>query len=372
MNFGFTEEQALLAAAVKKFLREHSPMGEVRRAAKSAQGFTDAVWQKLAELGWVGLLVPESEGGSGLSFVDAALLFEEIGRGLLPSPLLPTLLASAALVEHGSTAQKTRYLPSLARGELVAAPALLERAQRLDADGVQARALVDGQDHVLSGEKAFVPDAGSAALFVVAARAERGVGLFLVERAQQGVQAQSFPLIDTTKRMGTLVLNSVRVAPEAVLGAPEAGAAALSRLLDQGALLTAAEMIGAAQAALDMTVEYAKTRRQFGERIGKFQGVKHPLAEDHVELETARSLVYYAAWKLSAEPDQAARSVSMAKAYATDAFTRIALDAIQLHGAIGYTAEYDAQLYYKRAKWARPQFGDADHHYDRIAALAED
>jgi alkylation response protein AidB-like acyl-CoA dehydrogenase len=368
MNFGFTEEQELLRAEVQKFLAARAPMSEVRRAARSEHGYDEPTWRAMAELGWVGLLVPEAHGGAGLGWIEVIVLLEATGQALLPSPLLATVLASAALAEHGAEAQRARLLPGLARGERIGTVALLERGQHVGAAGVNTRAREDAGGYVLDGEKAFVADAGSAGLFVVAARAERGVGLFVVERDQPGVQARVAPLIDATKRMGTLVLTGVHVAPEAVLVAPgEAGAAALERLLDCGAVAVAAEMIGAAQAAHALTVEYARTRRQFGELIGKFQGVKHPLAEMYVELETARSLVYYAAWALSAARAEVPRTASMAKAYASDAFARIGVDAIQLHGAIGYTDEYDAQLYFKRSKWARPQFGDADHHYDRLA-----
>jgi alkylation response protein AidB-like acyl-CoA dehydrogenase len=370
MNFGFTEEQELLRGEVEKFVQAHSPMPEVRRAARSERGYDEPTWRRMAELGWLGLLVPEVHGGAGLSWVDVIVLLEATGRALLPSPLLSTVLASAALAQYGDEAQRARLLPPLARGETIATVALLERGQRLGADGVSLRAQREGDGYRLDGEKAFVADVGSAALFVVAARAEPGVGLWLVQRDQPGVTARSAALIDATKRMGTLVLSDVRVTADAVLVAPGAAAQpALGRLLDAGAIAVAAEMIGAAEAAHALTVEYAKTRRQFGQLIGRFQGVKHPLAEMYVELETARSLVYYAAWALSASPAEVARAASMAKAYASDAFARIGVDAIQLHGAIGYTDEYDAQLYLKRSKWARPQFGDADYHYDRVAAL---
>jgi alkylation response protein AidB-like acyl-CoA dehydrogenase len=383
MNFGFTEEQELLRSEVEKFVQAHSPMPEVRRAARSERGYDETTWRRMAELGWLGLLVPEAHGGAGLSWVDVIVLLEATGRALLPSPLLSTVLATAALAQYGDEPQRERLLPPLARGETIATVALLERGQRLGADGVSLRAQRDGDGYRLDGEKAFVADVGSAGLFVVAARAEPGVGLWLVQRDQPGVTARSAPLIDATKRMGTLMLSDVRVTADAVLVAPgSAGIDALERLLDAGAVAVAAEMIGAAEAAHALTVEYAKTRRQFGQLIGRFQGVKHPLAEMYVELETARSLVYYAAWALSAAPADSrnapalrggasfvARAASMAKAYASDAFARIGVDAIQLHGAIGYTDEYDAQLYLKRSKWARPQFGDADYHYDRVAAL---
>jgi alkylation response protein AidB-like acyl-CoA dehydrogenase len=369
MNFGFSEEQEMLSAQARKLVQGSSPLSEVRRVTRTPLGHDPAVWQQMAELGLVGLLVPERCGGAGLGWVDVVVLLEATGRGLLPSPLLSCLLASAALIEHGDEAQQSAWLPRIARGELIATVALLERDQRVGIEGVQARISGSGDQRTLDGEKAFVHDVGSAQLFVVAAREADGVGLYLVERGQAGVSAESHALIDATKRMGTLRLSGVRVAREAVLVAPPRGAGALARLLDAGAVAVAAEAVGAAQAVHELTVEYAKTRRQFGVAIGKFQGVKHPLAEMHVEIETAKSLVYYAGWALDSAPGELPRSAAMAKAYASDAFARVGVDAIQLHGAIGYTEEYDAQLYLKRSKWVRPQFGDADHHYERIAQL---
>jgi alkylation response protein AidB-like acyl-CoA dehydrogenase len=369
MNFGFTEEQERLSAQARKLVQDSSSPVEVRRVSRTELGYEPALWQQLAELGYLGLLVPERHGGAGLGWVDVAVLLEATGRGLLPSPLLSHLLASAAIAELGSPAQQDTWLPRIARGELIATVALLERDQLIGPDGVQLRATGSGDERVLDGEKTFVHDAGSAALFVVAARDERGVGLYLVERGQAGVEAQTHPLIDATKRMGSLRLAGVRVARDAVLAEPPRGEDALARLLDAGAVAVAAEAVGSAQAVHELTVEYAKTRRQFGAAIGKFQGVKHPLAEMHVEIETAKSLVYYAAWALDAAPSELPRAASMAKAYVSDAFARIGIDAIQLHGAIGYTEEYAAQLYLNRSKWVRPQFGDADHHYERVARL---
>jgi alkylation response protein AidB-like acyl-CoA dehydrogenase len=369
MNFGFTQEQEMLGTEARRLLQLESPMAEVRRVAGTPQGYDSGLWQQLAALGWLGLLVPQRCGGAGLGWVDVIVLLEVTGRGLLPSPLLSTMLASAAIVENGDAAQHARVLPRIAAGELIATLALFERDQPLEPEGVRAHAAKTGDGHVLDGEKAFVHDAGSAGLFVVAAREERGLGLFLVERGQAGVQAENHSMIDATKRMGTLRLSGVRVAREAVLVAPPQAEAAFGRLLDAGAVATAAEAVGAAQAVHELTVEYAKVRHQFGVPIGKFQAVKHPLAEMHVEIETAKSLVYYAAWALESAASELPRAASMAKAYISDAFARIGIDAIQLHGAIGYTAEYDAQLYLKRSKWVRPQFGDADYHYERIAQL---
>jgi alkylation response protein AidB-like acyl-CoA dehydrogenase len=369
MNFGFTEQQEQLRAQVQKLLVTESPMPEVRRVAKTDVGYDVALWRKLGELGLLGLLVPEAYGGAGLSWVDAVVLLEASGHALLPSPLLSQLVVTSVIAELGSEEQRQRLLPALARGERIAAPALFERNRELGLDGVQMRAARSGSGYVLTGEKAFVADAASAGLFLVAARSEQGLVLGVLEREQPGVRAQCFAAIDTTKRVGTLALDDARLESSNVLVAMPDSARAFERVLDVGAVAVAAEAVGAASAALALTVEYAKTRKQFGHPIGKFQGVKHPLAEMHVELETAKSLVYFAGWALSASPEEVPRAASMAKAQASDAFARIGVDAIQLHGAIGYTDEYDAQLYLKRSKWARPQYGDADHHYDRLARL---
>jgi len=207
---------------------------------------------------------------------------------------------------------------------------------------------------------------------VVAFRGGEGaqdLTLGIVERDAPGVSATSFPSMDRTKRLGSLELSEVRIPAASVLGTPGEAWPAIAHLLDRGSVAVTAEMLGAAEGALYMTVQFAKDRIQFDNPIGKYQGVKHPLAEMYVDVESFKSLLYYAAWALDESPAEAPRSVSLAKAYATDAFTRIGIDAVQLHGAVGYTAEYDVQLYLKRAKWARPMFGDADHHYERVAAL---
>jgi alkylation response protein AidB-like acyl-CoA dehydrogenase len=217
-----------------------------------------------------------------------------------------------------------------------------------------------------------VGDAGAADLFAVAFRcgdAAESVGFALVERGAPGVSAEDLPGIDLSKRTGRLRLEGARVSRDALLGEPGAAWPAIARVLDLGAFAAAAEAAGAAEAALELTVSYAKQRLQFDSPIGRFQGVKHPLAEMYVDLESWKSLVYYAAWALDAEHPDAPLAVSRAKAYASEAFARIGIDCVQLHGGIGYTWEYDAQLFLKRSKWVRPAFGDADFHYARVAAL---
>jgi alkylation response protein AidB-like acyl-CoA dehydrogenase len=371
MNFGFTDEQDLLRAEVRKFLDESCPMEAVRKIAASAPGYSPELWKRTSELGWAGLTVPEAHGGAGLGFVDLVVLLEEAGRTLYPSPLIATTLAATAIQDAGSEAQQARWLPSLAQGERIGTVALLEASDVLGPAGVALDARGEGDALVLSGEKRFVPDGHAADLFVVACRTGRApddVTLVVLERSAAGLTTDNLPCIDETKRLGRIRLEGVRVKADAVLAA-KPGAAALTRLLDRGAAAVTAEMIGAAEGALALTVRYAKERLQFGSPIGRYQGVKHPLAEIYVDVESAKSLLYFAAWALDENPEEAPRAVSMAKAYATEAFSRLGVDVVQLHGGIGYTWEYDAQLYLKRSKWARPAFGDAEHHYERAAAL---
>lgn len=368
MNFGFTEEQELLRDGVRKFLAERCPMSEVRRLSETAEGFSRDLWLETARLGWPGLAVAEEYGGAGQGFVDLVVLLEETGRALHPSPLLSTTLAGVAISDSGSEAQRARWLPGLASGETIGTVALLEASDFPGADGVRLEARRDADGLVLDGEKRFVADGAAADLFVVACRIEGSPVFAIVDRGATGLETVDVPCIDSTKRLATLRLGGVRISRDAVLsGRP--GDEALERLVDRGAAAVSAEMLGAADAALALTVAYAKERIQFGSPIGRFQGVKHPLAELYVDVESSKSLLHYAAWALDQGAADASKAVSLAKAYATETFSRLGIDVVQLHGGIGYTWEYDAQLYLKRAKWARPAFGDADHHYDRAAAL---
>ncbi|MED5261465.1 MAG: acyl-CoA dehydrogenase [Myxococcota bacterium] len=231
----------------------------------------------------------------------------------------------------------------------------------------------DGGDFVLQGEKHFVPDGAQADVAIVAFRIGSGgdseLGLALVDLSASGVSVEDVRTLDRTKRLATLKLDGVRVGPESILGGTSGMTGAIERLLDRGAIAITAEMIGSSEAAHALTVQYAKDRVQFGSPIGRFQGVKHPLAEGYVDIESMKSLLYHAAWALDANPEDVPQSASKAKGLASEAFTRIGVTGIQLHGAVGYTEEYDIQLYLKRSKWARPMYGDEDYHYDRVATL---
>jgi alkylation response protein AidB-like acyl-CoA dehydrogenase len=279
----------------------------------------------------------------------------------------PLPLAAHVIRRTGTPEQQARFLPKLADGSAIGTVALLEAQDVQGADGVRLEAKADGDGLVLTGEKRFVTDAAAADLAVVAFQRDGGVGLAVVETAAPGVSAEDWPGVDLTKRLGRIRLEAMRVGKEAILA--KADAASVEGLFDAGATAVAAEAIGAAEAALRLTAEYARQRVQFGRPIGQYQGVKHPLAEMYVDVESFKSLAYYAAWCIDQEHPDTPLAASRAKAYASEAFARIGIDVVQLHGGIGYTWEYDAQLYLKRSKWVRPAFGDADYHYERIARL---
>jgi alkylation response protein AidB-like acyl-CoA dehydrogenase len=369
MDFGFSEEQELLRAELRKFLDQNCPLEEVRKLAETPAGFSRHLWERMAELGWVGLTLPDEHGGVGLGWVDLAVVLEETGRTLFPSPLVATVLAATAIERAGDAAQRARWLPELARGTAIGTLALLERSDDPDPAGIALAGTPEGAGFALRGEKIFVADAQNADLFVVAFRSPQGHCLGVIERGDPGVEVLAHELTDPTRRAGRLVLDGARVPREALLGAPGAALAATERLCDCAAVALVAEAVGAAEAVLALTVDYAKTRIQFGQPIGRFQGVKHPLAEMVVEVESMKSLLTYAAWLLDRDAPDAALAVSRAKAFTAECFPRIGLECIQLHGAIGYTWECDAQLYLKRARGTRPAFGDAAFHYERIARL---
>lgn len=373
MDFGFSEEQDLLRQELRKWLEERCPLEEVRRIGATPHAFSPDLWKQLGELGYLGLGVPEAYGGGGLGWVDLAVLFEEMGRALHPSPLLSTTMAGAAILALGSDAQRERWLPGLADGSTIGTLALLEESDSYAPDAVALAGRRSGGggpagDWVLDGTKHFVPDAGLADLFVVPFRAEGSLRLALVRSDAPGVEVEPLPSIDPTKRLATLRLGDVVVDDDAVLAGGD-GLQGLARVIDQGAAVVTAEMIGSIERALEITVRFAKERVQFGSPIGRYQGVKHPLAEIYVDVESLKSLLYYAMWALDSEPELAPGAIAEAKAFGSLAFSNAGIQGVQLHGAVGYTMEYDIQLFLKRSKWARAMYGDEDFHCDRVASL---
>ena len=379
MNFGFSEEQNMLRESVRRFLQIKCPLAEVRRLRKTDSGYCEALWADMAGQGWLGINIPEDFGGSGLSWVDLVVLLEVVGEGLFPSPLTGNYLAASAILENGSGQQKQRYLPALVEGKEKATVALFEHGQGIAAHAVQLTGTREKSALRLTGEKVNVMDPLSADHFVVSFRwgeAADDVGLALVSADWPGVEAKQYPLIDETKRMGTLTLTDVEVTADHVLGVTGGGlskmgssTAAIERMVDQGAVAITAEISGAAGRSLQISVDYANERTQFGHPIGHYQGIKHPLAEIYVDVESFRSILYYGAWAMDNRPLEVSRITSLAKAYATEAFIRLGTESIQIHGATGYMEAVDIHLYYLRSKWARPMFGDSSAHYERALAL---
>jgi alkylation response protein AidB-like acyl-CoA dehydrogenase len=378
MDFGFSEEQELLRATARKFLENECTSAFVRDRMAEAAGVTDEFWTKLAEQGWLGLVYPEEYGGSGLGFVDLTVLMEEMGRASMPGPFFSTvLLGGLAILEAGSAEQKKTWLTGIASGRAKVALAWTEPNARWDAAGVTVAARESGGGFTLTGTKLFVLDAHVADAIVVVARTrdsarpEDGVTLVLVPRTAAGLDVELLPTMDQTRKQCEVTLTDVHVPADAVLGARDGGWTALQRVVERATVALCAEMCGGAQRVLDMTTEYAKIRIAFGRPIGAYQGVKHRAADMLVEVENAKSLTYYAAWAVDERSPDAPLAVSMAKAYVSDAFRRVAGAGIQLHGGIGFTWEHDLHLYFKRAKNSEFTFGDATYHRERVAQLIQ-
>jgi alkylation response protein AidB-like acyl-CoA dehydrogenase len=375
MDFGLSEEQELLQRAAREFLERECTAAFVRTVASDEEGFPRTLYRQMAELGWNGLIVPESYGGLGLGFLELALLIEEMGRAALPGPFFSSsVLATIALMNGASTAQKRQWLPRLAAGESVGTIAFLEESDRLDAKGVQARAKKSRAGYRFSGVKMFVTDAHVADFLVAAFRTgskEEDVSLFLVPKETPGLTVRPLQNVDLTRRSMEVEFRDVDLPATALMGGENKGWKTMSKLLDAAAIALAADGLGGAERALEMAVEYSKVREQFGRVIGSFQAVKHMAAEIVSEIEPARSLVWYAAYAYDALPREASRAASMAKAQLSDVYSRASNRAVQIHGGIGFTWEHDIHFWFKRAKWNEFSFGDATYHRERLAQLAK-
>ena len=375
MNFGFNEEQELLRSTARKFFENECGSDTVRRLMETPEGISPDLWTKLAEQGWLGLVYPEAYDGMGLGLVDLVVLMEEMGRAVVPGPYFSAvLLGGLAIAEAGSEAQKKEWLPKIAAGDRRVALAWMEPSAQLGPAGVTLTAVEKGGQYTLSGTKLFVHDAHTADALVVAARTRPGAGadgvsLFLLPKRTRGLEVTLLPTMDQTRKLCEVALSDVTIGPDALLGAAGAGWAPLAHVLDRATVALCAEMCGGAQKVLDMTVEYAKIRQAFGRPIGSYQGVKHRAADMLVDVENSKSITYYAAWALDEGAAEAPLAVSMAKAYVSDAYRRVAAAGIQLHGGIGFTWEHDLHLYFKRAKGSEFTFGDATHHRERVAQL---
>src|SRR5262245_23288227 len=365
MDFGFTPEQEQLKAQVRRFLDTECPLERVRTLMSSDAPYDAELWKKMAELGWQALVVPEDFDGLGLEWENVVVVAEEMGRSLFPSPFVANAVAARAIAKLGSDEQKRRWLPKIASGELIAALAVSEPSDVPSEAGVETQAKNERGGATLTGTKTFVTDAQAAGLLLVAAREGAGVSLYAVASDAPGVTVTPLKLVDRTQRAAKITLDGVQVSSADRLGAPGKAWPGVAAVLEAAIVAECAQMVGAADAAMTLTSEYAKVRKQFGHPIGRFQGVKHTLAEIYVAVESARSLTYYASWALD-NLDEAGRFVSMAKAYASEALARAGEERIQIHGAIGFTDECDAHLYYKRGRFCRNHLGSPEYHRDRV------
>lgn len=369
MDLGLSEVQQMLRSSSQEFLSQECPLTLVRAMEEDARGYSDDLWRQIAGLGWTGLVFPEVYGGTGGDFLDLAVLLEETGRALCPGPFFSTVvLGGLTVLDAGSDAQKNDLLPRVCEGQLLLTLALTEASASYEPWGVEATATRQGDNYVLNGTKLFVPDAHVADLLLVVARTSSdtdpaaGLTVFMVPSGTAGLNVTQLGTI-AQDRQCEVVLNQVSVPAASVLGEVGQGWPVLQRTLERATAGKCVEMLGGAEAVLDMTVEYVKERTQFGRPVGSFQAVQHHCAQMATDVEGSRNIVYQAAWRVS-EGLPAEREVSVAKAWVSGAYQRVCATAHQCHGAIGFTKEHDLQLYTRRAKVMELNYGDINFHKD--------
>ena len=373
MNLGLSESQQMLKASVRDFLEREAPLSYVRSMQTNPIGYLPEVWHQIASLGWTGIAIPEEFGGAGGGFFDLCLVVEEMGRSLFQGPYFSTVvLAGLTILDGGSSSQKENFLPKIVQGDHLATLAFSERNGRWDALAVEGTiANRSGSSYKLRGRKIFVQDAHVADTILVVARTkrtknpDRGITIFLLPRDNLGVSQK--PLLSlASDRQSVLDFTDVILSDEDVLGTPGDGWPLTRLALQRAAIAKCFEMVGSIERVLEITVEYVKNRIQFGRPVGSFQAVQHHCANMAVDVESARYISYQAAWKLG-NGDPCTREVAAAKAWVSDVAQRVCALAHQCHGAIGFTSEYDLQMFTRAVKAGEVLFGDPDFHREAIA-----
>jgi alkylation response protein AidB-like acyl-CoA dehydrogenase len=376
MRLAESAEQRELRDSVRRFLAEKAPLPSVREVMATRGGYDADVWRQAStQLGLTGLAIPEEYGGAGFTFVEQAIVLEEMGRALFCGPYLASavLAANALLLCDDETARR-EHLPGIASGEVVATLAFADDDGDRHTDGaglVATRAADDsgaGEADAgwrLTGHRSFVLDGHNAALVLAVGRSPAGLSLFAVDGAEDGLVATVLPTLDETRRLTRFEFHDV---PARLVGTEGAAGGLLERVLDVTAVALAAEQLGGAQAALDMAVGYTKSREQFDRPVGSFQGLKHRAADLLLEIESTRSAVLFGAWAVAESSDEVPAVASLLKAYASDTFTHAAGENIQMHGGIGFTWEHDAHLYLKRASFCQLFLGDPNFHREQLAS----
>ncbi len=372
MDFELNEDQRILQKAARDFLKKECPKELVRELDDSDTGHSPELWSKMAEMGWTGLLLPEEYDGIGLSFVEMAVLMEEMGYNILPGPFVSTtILGSLPLLMAGSEDQKRELLPKAADGNLILTMAVSEADGGFEASTLNLSATRKGDAWVLNGTKLFVSDALVADYILCVARTEdasdpeNGLTLFLVDSKTPGLNVAPLKTISKDKQC-EVVFDNVSLDEAAVVGSVGEAWPIVKAVMDHAAVARSAETLGAMRATLDMTVKYANDRVQFGRPIGSFQAVQHYLADMWVDIIGTRSLIMKAAWKL-ATGEPADKEVGMAKARAGEAGRRATFVGHRIFGAIGFTMEHDLHLYHRRTVAADLAFGDSDFHHEQVA-----
>ncbi len=372
MDLDLTEEQEMLRTMARDFLTKECPKTLVRELEEDEKGYSPELWRKMAELGWMGLVLPEEHGGMDMGFMDLIILLQEMGRNIVPGPFFcSVVLGSLPILSAGTEEQKKRFLPEIASGEMILTMALYEPNARYDASGVETKAVAQDNNFVINGTKLFVENAHIADYMICVTRTqegaspEEGISLFLVDSKSPGIKCQVIPTMADDK-LCEVVLENVSVPKENMLGELDKGWRIVTRALEHAIMAKCAEMVGGSEAVLDMTLDYVKERVQYGKPIGSFQVIQHYCANMWTNVATSRNLLYKVAWDLG-EGLPVAKEIAMAKGWINQAYKFVTERAIQCHGAIGLTRDHDVGLYYRRAKAAELAFGDTDFQKELVA-----
>ncbi len=375
MDLGLDEQQEMLKNFARDFLEKECPEQFVRQMEEDEKGYSPELWQKMAQQGWMGLIIPEQYGGTGMNLCELVVLLEEFGRALVPGPFISTVvLGGVPIMDFATEDQKKQFLPRIASGELIMTMALTEPSARWTADGVQLLAGKDGAGYVLNGTKLFVPDAHVTDYMVVVARiggsGEDGITSLLVDSKSPGIKYELLKTIAADKQC-EVTFENVRVPASNLLGQEGKGWPVVERTQNVATVAACAYLVGLSQMDFDVTLNYAKERVQFGRPIGSFQAIQHKLADAVIDVDGSRFITYKAAWSLQEGEPDADLMISMAKAWTSDASRRVVAHGQQIHGGIGFTKEYKIQLYFRRQKWMELMWGDADYHRERVAQKLE-
>jgi len=371
MDTRFTKEQEMLRKSAREFLKMECPIDVVRELEENEKGYDPKIWKKIANLEWTGLIIPEEYGGMGMTFQDLTIILEEMGRNIFPSPFLPTMISAFLIIEVGNEEQKKKFLPKIARGEVIITPAFFENSGELNYADILTWSRFNQNNYLITGTKLFVEMANIADYFICPAitygsnSSPEGVSLFLIDAKDPGIEYEVMPSIALNKLCEVRFKDAV--VPDAnILGELGKGWPVVERAVKKGAIAKCAESIGAIQACVDMTVQYCKDRVQYNRPIGAFQAIQHRLSEMWISMQTSKYLFYEKAWKES-EGLSCDKDIATVKSYINEAYKFVTKWAVRLHGAIGTTREHNISLYYRRAKEADCSFGNTAFHRKTVA-----